>query len=182
MRRPSGFTLIEIMIVLAVIGVLSSVALPMFRDFQLRSKQSERTIMLESIRASVEDYAMREGRLPADWGGGNSGLSLWGNPDWTVATGHKRPFRHVSWGDHWNQLALLVEGGLYYMYWGTGQQFASTRQYWLIADADLDGDGVNNQVQRMFLYQGTVLQRFAGVAPNAKWTWEWEFPPGGRTF
>jgi len=75
-----------------------------------------------------------------------------------------------------------VEGGVYYQYWGTGSSAGPVRQYWLMAEGDLDGDGVNNIVQRWFSYQGTTLQKIAGTNPNWKWTWENDLPAGGGTF
>ena len=52
-RRIRGFTLIEVMIAVAIIGVLSSVALPGFSTFQLRSKSAEVRANLSAIRVSL---------------------------------------------------------------------------------------------------------------------------------
>ena len=48
-NQESGFTLLELMIVVSIIGVLSSVALPTFKRFQLRAKQSEAKTQLAAF-------------------------------------------------------------------------------------------------------------------------------------
>jgi len=179
--RPSGFTLIEVMMVVAVIGLLASVSIPTYQRFQLRSRQSERTTMLEAIRAAVEDYHVRQGRLPNDAGGATSTLSLQPNPN-ALVTPQKRPFRVTSApGDHWGDLSLIVEGGVYYTYWGSGIMAGTSRDYWLNAEGDLDGDGVTNLLARRFLYDGTTLLRLAGTH-SSKCSWESDLPAGGGVF
>ena len=55
-RRRVGITLIDLMIVVAIIGVLASIALPQYRRFQLRSKISEGRVNLVAIRAAEGAY------------------------------------------------------------------------------------------------------------------------------
>ena len=58
-HRRAGFTLIELMIVVAIVGVLAATAIPSFRHFQLRSKSSEAKVNLAAIR-SAEMAAVAE--------------------------------------------------------------------------------------------------------------------------
>jgi len=183
--RASGFTLIEVMIVCSIIAVLASVAIPEFTRVQLRSKQGERAVLMQSIHNSVEDYYMREAHFPElvdpNNPGAGSNLVLNGNPSWTNPGTAKQPWRMVSWADDWQNLTLTVEGGVYYRYWGTGAEAGQQHQYWLIADGDLDGDTVLDQMQKLYQYQATQLQHFVGSTdPNA--TWEWRFPGNDQTF
>lgn len=56
MRKMKGFTLIELMIVVAIIGILAAIAIPNFMKFQARSKQSEAKANLKSIFTAQKAY------------------------------------------------------------------------------------------------------------------------------
>lgn len=49
LRNPEGFTLVELMVVVAIIGILSAIAVPNFKKYQAKSKQSEAKIQLAAI-------------------------------------------------------------------------------------------------------------------------------------
>ena len=56
MRRNSGFTLIELMIVVAVVAILTSVAYPSYTDHVTRGKITEATANLGGLRVNLEQY------------------------------------------------------------------------------------------------------------------------------
>jgi len=59
-----GFTLIELMIVVAIIGILASIALPAYQDYIARSQAAESVVLLDGARTNVEDFAVQEGKFP----------------------------------------------------------------------------------------------------------------------
>jgi type IV pilus assembly protein PilE len=56
LRRGNGFTLIELMIAVAIVGILAMVALPSYTDYVRRSKISEATSALLTMRTKLEQY------------------------------------------------------------------------------------------------------------------------------
>jgi type IV pilus assembly protein PilA len=60
MHKQKGFTLIELMIVVAIIGILAAIAIPNFLRFQAKSKQSEAKTNLGAIGTSAESYRVEK--------------------------------------------------------------------------------------------------------------------------
>jgi type IV pilus assembly protein PilA len=58
-----GFTLIELMIVVAIIGILAAVALPAYQDYTIRAKVSELILAASSARTGVTEYRTSKGNL-----------------------------------------------------------------------------------------------------------------------
>jgi type IV pilus assembly protein PilE len=56
MKRNKGFTLVELMIVVAIIAILSAVAIPAYNDYVLRGKIAEAMTNLSSLRTQMEQY------------------------------------------------------------------------------------------------------------------------------
>ncbi|MGB0134897.1 pilin [Dokdonella sp.] len=65
-KRTAGFTMVELMIVVSVIGILSAIALPAYRDYLLRSKVAESLMLLGDSKAAINDFHSRWGRMPAN--------------------------------------------------------------------------------------------------------------------
>jgi len=69
-RRTGGFTLIELMIVVAIIGILASVALPAYQDYTVRAKMSEIVLAASSCRVTITEIYQGGGTAPGagNWG------------------------------------------------------------------------------------------------------------------
>jgi type IV pilus assembly protein PilA len=66
MRKiQQGFTLIELMIVVAIIGILAAVALPAYQDYTVRAKVSEVMLAASSAKVPVAEFFQTYGRLPS---------------------------------------------------------------------------------------------------------------------
>ena len=59
-----GFTLIELMIVVTILGFLVTVALPAYQDYVIRTKLSEVMVFADAARTNLSDYYMSSGRMP----------------------------------------------------------------------------------------------------------------------
>lgn len=57
LSKSKGFTLIELMIVVAIIGILAAIALPAYQDYTIRAKVAEGIVLASSLRAVVADNA-----------------------------------------------------------------------------------------------------------------------------
>lgn len=62
-KVQQGFTLIELMIVIAIIGILAAVALPAYQDYTVRAKVSEGLTLADAAKMAVSETIMSNGRF-----------------------------------------------------------------------------------------------------------------------
>ena len=65
-RVQQGFTLIELMIVVAIVGILAAIAIPAYQDYIVRSKMSEVEGAMAACKTSVAEYTATHGSFPTD--------------------------------------------------------------------------------------------------------------------
>ena len=65
-QLQKGFTLIELMIVVAIIGILASIALPAYQDYTKRAHVSEGLSLMAGAKSAVTEYYSSIGSMPAD--------------------------------------------------------------------------------------------------------------------
>ena len=66
MKKQQGFTLIELMIVVAIIGILAAIAIPAYQDYTIRAQVSEGLNLSGGAKAAVTEFFQDRGLMPAD--------------------------------------------------------------------------------------------------------------------
>jgi prepilin-type N-terminal cleavage/methylation domain-containing protein len=150
-RLTRGFTLVELMVAVAVIGLLTSIALPTFEKMTLRARAAERRPIMVAIARAVRSITQSTQALPGCTPA--QSCVFWAEPNpATVPTGTKLPMDWTRAG--WSHIPMIVEGASHYQYWvlGTDLPAARTTSLVISGTGDLDGDGV--QSTRVMTYDG----------------------------
>ncbi len=131
LRSKKGFTLVELMIVVAIIGILAAIAIPNFLNFRLKAKTSEAKSNLGAIRSTEVAYF-------AEWG--NYIINQANTPDHTTLAnqGDKKPWDATT---RFSIIGFAPEGNVFYDY--SLEALAGTTDavtFTAVAHGDLDND------------------------------------------
>ena len=79
MKKMQGFTLIELMIVIAILGILLAIAIPAYQDYTVRAKVSEGINLAASAKLGISEYVQSEGEWPENNAAAGLAASITGN-------------------------------------------------------------------------------------------------------
>ena len=132
-KSKEGFTLIELMIVVAIVGILAAIAIPSFMRFQLKAKAGEAKSNLAAIRTAEEsyqaehgDYVAQASQVPA-----------------SAPTPQKLAWRASAAGG-FGEIGWAPEGPVYYRY-AVQATSVGGAQFTAEAIADIDGNGARSE-------------------------------------
>ena len=108
-NKTKGFTLIELMIVIAIIGVLTTVAVPMYQDYTVRSKVAASMSAINSVKFIAAETFARSGVFP-DAGNENYGL----------------PAKKVYADELISSIDMLASGAILVVYKKLGENFGES--------------------------------------------------------
>ncbi len=132
MKRQAGFSLVELMIVVAIMAILAAIAIPSFLRFSMRAKTAEATSNLAAIRTAQESYRAEEDKY----------LVCAENPGIMVGPGASTP-RAWTAGTAFETIGFEPDGNVRYSYRVDAGAAGITLEFSAVATGDIDEDGTS---------------------------------------
>lgn len=171
--RGTGFTIVELLIVIIVIGILAAITITAFNGVQVRARDSGRIAKIESIAKAIELYAVDNGYYPRIQDAHmtettcGSATENWGHCDRAkILADLLQPYLDIEP----TSLSAATQGSYYYHY--TSQSIDNYQTYGLMVYLEGDG-GQNDGGYRSNAYEvgskpAYCMSKYAGTSAN--WT------------
>ena len=172
LARERGYTLIELMVVVAIVGILAFIAIPAFAGYRYRTRVSEAVTFLGEIREREEAYRAEFGQYcAASW-----------NPTDVAPVNSVQDFDTSD--PQWSMLGASPDGPVRFRYQvlaglpgdDSGIAGYPTNDFWFVthAEADLDGDGTRMIIEGYDRAPHVYIAESSGGTPGDALPGGWE--------